>query len=198
MYQTPLKVLLQMAYQLPAYRISGPGWIESERYDVLATIPPETPDDKVLLMLQSLLEDRFHLVIHWESRETPCYVLLVDKKGPRLEVATPGTVPIVRPTPSSLVAQNRSMRDLAGILMRWTDRPVVDMTGLPGSYNFKLDWRSPSAASISEDSPLPLAGIRDSSGPLQALAALGLRAEARRVRLDFLIVDRASKDPGEN
>lgn len=197
MYQTPLKVYLQMAYQLPGYLISGPEWMDTERYDIVATMSPSTPDDQVLLMLQAVLAERFQLKLHRERKETSVYVLIVGKNGPKLKETASGTPPVVRPTPLSLAAENRSMSDLAGILMRWTDRPVVDMTGLSGFYDFKLDWRQDRIQPPDDAIPHP-ALASDPMAPLNALPSLGLKAEPRKVPLEFLIIDHAEKMPTEN
>jgi uncharacterized protein (TIGR03435 family) len=96
------------------------------------------------------------------------------------------------------------MNDLAGILTLWSDRPVVDMTGLDGYYDFKLDWNSsasrPSegaAGAVSSGSALARAGS-DPMAMLNALPALGLKVEGRKMSVEFLIVDHAEKIPTEN
>jgi uncharacterized protein (TIGR03435 family) len=174
--------------------------MDSERYDIAATMPPTTPDDQVLLMLQALLVERFQLKLHWEEKEMVVHALVAGKNGPKLKKTADETrIPDVRLGPFSIDARNKSMEDLAGILMRWTDRPVVDMTGLSGAYDFKLDWsadRSQPSGGIPEGMAMPV--TEDPLAPLRALASLGLKAEVRRVPLKFLVIDHAEKVPTEN
>jgi len=77
-----LKAIIQFAYAvqgqgfLQNFQISGgPKWIDSDRYDIIAKAEHSpTPEDQLMVMLQTLLSDRFKLKFHWESKETPGYV----------------------------------------------------------------------------------------------------------------------------
>ena len=75
------------------YQIAGPGWFESERFNIIATVPPGTTQEQFRLMLQDLLADRFKLALHKESREMSIYSLGVAKNGPKLKKATPNPPP---------------------------------------------------------------------------------------------------------
>jgi uncharacterized protein (TIGR03435 family) len=96
--EASLKALLLRAYQLKDYQVSGPAWIDSERYQIAAKIPVGATRREVAVMLQSLLTQRFGLMIHRETREFPMYALDVAKGGPKLkaseaaETATDATV----------------------------------------------------------------------------------------------------------
>lgn len=83
-----LKLLVQIAYDLPPSRISGPGWLDSETYDIVAKIPAGTAKDQVNPMLQSLLAERFGLAFHRETRELPIYELTVAKGGLKMKEST--------------------------------------------------------------------------------------------------------------
>ncbi len=189
MYGASLRVYLQLAYRLPPDRVSGPAWMDSERYDIAATMPANTPDAQVPLMLQTLLQERFQIKLHREQKETAVYALVVNKGGPRLKEAVEGTPPVVQ-LGGVFRAKNRSLNDLASILMRWTDRPVVNLTGLDGYYDFELEWSHDAAPSSGPAS--------DPNGPLSALPQFGLRAEKRKVPLEFLVIDHAEKVPIAN
>jgi uncharacterized protein (TIGR03435 family) len=78
-----LKALLLLAYELKSYQITGPAWMESERYEIAAKIPAGASRKDVALMLRSLLAERFHLQARLETRELPIYSLVVAKSGPR-------------------------------------------------------------------------------------------------------------------
>src|SRR5262245_7388661 len=107
-----LRILLQFAYRRPnpqpgvpapplmnAQIIGGPSWMDTELFDIQATAETNggtIPQDQVGLMLQSLLEDRFQLKAHMETRELPIYNLVVGKDGPKIKLSEDQT-PIVPP-----------------------------------------------------------------------------------------------------
>jgi len=69
-----MRSLLMMAYGLKNYQISGPGWMDSERYEVVAKIPAGASKAEVAKMLQAMLADRFALVGHLETKELPIFL----------------------------------------------------------------------------------------------------------------------------
>jgi uncharacterized protein (TIGR03435 family) len=91
------------------------------------------------------------------------------------------------------------MSGLAAVLSRWTDRPVVDMTGISGVYNFKLNWKEDSTVAPNPEIVRPLEQLSMDAAPaLHSVASLGLRAERRKVPLKYFIVDHAEKEPTAN
>lgn len=80
-----LKTMIQRACEVQDYQISGPDWIASTRFDVVARLPADTPRSKVPEMLHSVLADRFNLAIHRETKQLPMYGLVVGKNGPRMK-----------------------------------------------------------------------------------------------------------------
>lgn len=81
--------LMVEAYSVKRYQISGgPNWLDSERFDILAKVPDGASEEKVKIMLQNLLADRFKLTLHRESKEMPMYALVVAAKGPKLKDST--------------------------------------------------------------------------------------------------------------
>ncbi len=99
--KAPLRQILIRAFGVESDQISGPDWIDSERYETLATMPAATSADDLKVMLQGLLAERLGLVVHHESRNLPVYLLTVAKGGSKLKAsagptgedtpATPGT-----------------------------------------------------------------------------------------------------------
>jgi uncharacterized protein (TIGR03435 family) len=83
--------LLRWAYGLSSYQFEGPASLDSDKYDIEATIPPGARNEQVKLMLQNLLVERFGLVVHRETREMPIYELVVAKGG--LKMKTPEKPP---------------------------------------------------------------------------------------------------------
>src|ERR1017187_9580473 len=84
-----LKILLARAYGLKDYEITGPDWLDTEGYDVLAKVPAGVPQDQIPAMLQALLADRFQIKFHKETKTLPVYVLAVAKGGPKLKDTDP-------------------------------------------------------------------------------------------------------------
>lgn len=86
-----LRDLICAAYQVKPYQVSGPDFLTTERFDVLATIPPGVSPDEVPQMLQALLADRFHLVIRRDSKKLPVYALVVGATGVKMTPAVADT-----------------------------------------------------------------------------------------------------------
>jgi uncharacterized protein (TIGR03435 family) len=185
-----LAILLQIAYKTKATQIIGPSWIDSDRYDVVATMASGTTDDQVLIMLQNLLLDRFKLKLHREERIESVYALIVGKNGPKLKAAEATQLP--QPTrvgPWGFSMKNAPTASLAGILMRWSDRPVIDMTGLTGRYDIELSWPPTPGDHITASNPV---------AALDAVEALGLKVQSRKASIEYLVVDGGQKIPTEN
>jgi len=81
--------LIRIAYRVKAYQVSGPDWMTSERFDVLAKLPEGASSAQVPEMLQALLAERFKLTVHRESKEHAVYALVVGKNGPKLKESAP-------------------------------------------------------------------------------------------------------------
>lgn len=88
-----LRTLLMRAYGLRPYEISGPSWLETEFYNVVAKVPPATTQEQLGPMLQRLLTERFRIESHRESRPMKAYTLTVAKSGHKLTPAQPATAP---------------------------------------------------------------------------------------------------------
>jgi uncharacterized protein (TIGR03435 family) len=88
-----VKNVLMNAYGVKGFQISGPGWLDSERYDIVAKLPRGATKAEFMVMLQNLLAERFRLTLHREKKELPMYALVVGKNGPKLKesVDEPGS-----------------------------------------------------------------------------------------------------------
>jgi uncharacterized protein (TIGR03435 family) len=206
-----MRMLLWAAYGLDRPdQISGPGWLDSERYSVVANVPPGATKEQLKLMLQSLIAERFHAVLHHAAKEFSGYELVTAKRGPKLRASTEGTkAPRSRygltGTEKGLIRltfNRASLSDLVGALSfplaeaagdRITPAIVVDKTGLTGKYDFILEF----AGSMGPGG----ANASDSDGPglFDALETqLGLRLDQTKVRQDVLVIDSITKIPVEN
>ncbi len=205
--------LLLRAYGLRAYQVSGPSWIKDHYYDVIATLPKGATKADIPGMLQHLLTDRFQLSIHREYRATPVYLLTAGKEGlklepckvaengkPRtlrelaggLEPVEPGECPanrVVTRGESTMLVETSNLSKLANYLEDGSDRPVLDKTGLEG--HFRIAFECAQAMGIPEDT----LGLPSMSAALQKL---GLRLEAARADIEYLVVDKGDKIPTGN
>ena len=89
----PLRVLITNAYQLSFFQVvGGPDWVGTDRFDIAATAPDGAPPEQTSAMVRTLLKDRFKLVVHMETRDTPIYALVKarpdDRLGPHLKPST--------------------------------------------------------------------------------------------------------------
>src|SRR5271165_4347402 len=104
-----LKNLLMNAYDVKSFQVSGPAFLDSERFDITATMPPETTKEQFRVMLQNLLAERFKLTVHRETKELPMYSLVVAKNGPKMkesaEMPAPTETPDAPPPPPPLPSQ---------------------------------------------------------------------------------------------
>ena len=93
---TSLKDVLATAYDLKRTQIFGPDWLDSERFDITATMAPGTTKAQFGVMLQKLLADRFKLTVHREKKELPAFVLTVSKKGLKMKESAVRNHPLKR------------------------------------------------------------------------------------------------------
>jgi len=200
-----LKLLIAAAYSLNPRTISGgPGWIESEHFDILAVTPGDVQPthDEQMAMLRNLLADRFQLTFHREQKEFSIYELRIGKNGPKMkQSASPPDEPAalistVYPQRILLPARNTTMGEFATLMQRAIlDRPVVDKTGLSGKYDFDLEW-APDQSQFGGD--IPPAPSDAPAAPLFVAIQeqLGLKLEATRGPVAALVVDKVERPSG--
>jgi uncharacterized protein (TIGR03435 family) len=194
-----LRGYIEAAYGVKYYQISGPDWIDSQLFDISARAEGNHSKDEIMLMLQSLLADRFKLALHREQKELPVYALVVGKNGPKLRASESEGDFTMGPAQGGIGFQKISMTDFAARFLSRIPpigRPVLDKTGLPGRYDFTLSL-APQAGGNIEDAKK---AIVDEGFSLfsYALDQLGLRLEAQRAMIDMLVVDHAERTPTEN
>src|SRR5260370_5092428 len=139
--------VFKYAYNVhPAQVVGGPGWLRTEKFDILAD--PETEkrpsSDQMKAMVQQLLVERFHLVMHHEQKILPVYALVKTAGTPKLTKSTadPSGIPVVGSNPSGeLRVGNATMANFATFLQRFVlDRPAVDQTGTARRFDLLLPW----------------------------------------------------------
>ena len=88
-----VKDVVMNAYGVKRFQISGPGWLDSERYDIVAKLPRGATKAEFMVMLQNLLAERFKLTLHREKKDLPMYALVVGKNGPKLKESVDDPAP---------------------------------------------------------------------------------------------------------
>jgi uncharacterized protein (TIGR03435 family) len=193
-----LKKLIYESYGVKDYQVSGPDWLSTEIYDIAATVPPGATRDDVQAMIQSLLADRFQLVLHRDTREMAVYGLVVGKSGSKLqevEFAHGST----STSPGKFTAATVPIRNFTEFLSRQTGRPVLDMTGLKGFYSFTLSYTPEQAPTFPGPESGPIAESAVGASLFSAIQEqLGLKLEARKAPVEILVIDHAEKVPTEN
>lgn len=238
-----LRDYIAMAYDLKNYQISGPEWLASTRFDIAAKVPAGTSRDQVRPMLKALLEDRFQMKTHRDTKEFAVYALVVAKGGIKMKESpldpdggdTSGPADSARAGGVNITAQGGrggvsanygrgssisfannkfdgrklSMRIFTEWLGRFMDRPVVDMTGLEGTYDMALEFtpedymammiRSAIAAGVVLP-PQAMQLLQGASGDslFSAVETLGLKLDSRKAPVEVLVVNKMEKMPTEN
>jgi uncharacterized protein (TIGR03435 family) len=199
MRNVTLRSSIRWAYGVKDFEVAGPGWLETERYDIMAKASQPVPDSQLRLMLRALLAERFQLTLHRETRDVPVYALLVGRKGRKLEASKTEGPASVRPNGGALEFRNITMSDLADRLPArpfGIDRPVIDRTDLAGAFDFTMKLAD-NDAELKKNLERREADHDPSmfNAPLQDL---GLRLEPRKGPVEILVVDHARKVPVEN
>jgi uncharacterized protein (TIGR03435 family) len=189
-HNVSLDFLIQMAFGVQDYQLDGqPGWMGSTVYDVSAKPDADKgPNyEELRPMLQQLLAQRFHLQTHANEKEMKGYSLVVAKGGQRLTPSNRGGPVAAVILPNKLQASGLDMKGLATMLTLALKQPVKDDTGVPGSFDVKLDFAPLSAM----DSSLP-------SVFTAVQEQLGLKLEAAKVPVKMLVIDHVDRVPTEN
>ena len=182
---SPLLWILAYAYQLKEYQIVGaPTWMKQiGAYEVEAKPPAPVNEAACRSMVQSLFVERFNLRTHRESRTSRVYLMTIGKNGAKLreggELQLNGGIGLYdsgKPVGRDAV----TMSELAGILSHFTDRPVVDRTGLAGRYGMSLNF-----------------AVRERENGLSVFTAvqeqLGLKLEAGKAPIELVVIDHIEK-----
>ena len=250
----PLKTIITNAYDIRPYQLTGPSWLDSERFDVTAKVPEGATREQARLMMQSLLADRFKMTLHHETKELPIYEMTVarggikmkpeaedpnapkgpppafgrggppapppmDKNGfPQLPAGRRGMLINMGPGRMRMTSSVQSITDLANMLSNQLGMPVVDKTGLTGTYTYTLEF-APEPGQYGPlglpPPPLPAGaepggGLAGRGGPVADTPSdvpnvftaiqeqLGLKLDRKRGPVDTLVIDRIERAPTEN
>jgi uncharacterized protein (TIGR03435 family) len=200
----PLRRIIATAFELQAegFRLVGDLPLLAERFDITATIPEGASPRQIPAMLRGLLAERFKLVVHTETRDTPVLSLTLARRdgrlGPKLRRAAvdcvaaeaagraiPPPEPGQQATCESEVSdgirgRGQPLRSLAAMLTVFVQRRVVDNTGLTGGFDFDVQFYGAAAGP----------GVDASSALITELQEqLGLKLESTRAPVEFMVVD---------
>lgn len=209
-----LRNIIRNAYNLQNYQIiGGPDWMNNDRWDITAKAADDTPPPEMLLMLRTLLADRFKLVVRRETRQLPMFAVVLARPdgrlGPQLRASTvdcaalfaaakargeqPPPTTNGRPTcgtrtqRGNMMTTGTSMADFARNIAPSTGRPVVDKTGLKGSYDIDLTW-TPDQGPPNPDGAAAPPG--DGVSLFTAVQEqLGLKLDAQLGPVDVLVIE---------
>jgi uncharacterized protein (TIGR03435 family) len=212
-----LSQIMEDAYEIRGYDFSGPGWLEITRFDFMAKVPAGATREEFQTMLRNLLAERFKLALHREKRPMPVVELTVAKNGPRFKEGVPGDAPpddgpagklkrdadgfpilppgtgvAMVPGHGRMRLENQPIELLISVLSSQLDSPVIDATGLTGTYDLEVSW--------AWDKDAPGGAIPASATALigAVQSQLGLKLERKKGEAEVLIVDYTEKVPTEN
>jgi uncharacterized protein (TIGR03435 family) len=221
-----LGAVIAKAYGVKYYQIAGPDWFESERFNIIATVPPRTTGERFRLMLQNLLADRFQLALHKQRREMSIYSLEVAKNGPKLKQAAPNPPPDANDAADGapgggavkLAADGYPAVRSGMAIMSTPTGPRArlankeHMQWLVDMLSAQFDRPVVDATGLTEEYDFSLSWIpqrpgadrtvaEDPAGP-DLFAALqqqlGLKLEPKKGAIEVLVVDHAEKIPTSN
>jgi uncharacterized protein (TIGR03435 family) len=179
--------------------MSGPGRLNSERYDIIARTSAQATQAELRIMLQALLGERFKLSTHRETKEAAIYALMPARNGPKLKRSNGDQqLPVIFAPPARLLGQGSTMQALALALRRPSGRTVVDQTGIDGTFDFTLTWSPDTNVRSVDGGEVADAGANGPSIFTALQEQLGLRLEPRKRQIEQLVVDHAEKIPTAN
>lgn len=185
-----LRHLVGSAYDTPVYRVrGGPKWVDTTRFDVSAKAVETAPEAQARMMLRTFLTDQFHLQVHNEDQSERVYLLQVDARGSKLQESTADAT-----GPSGcfgvMTCRKVTMATLARALRAngtGIEVPVVDETGLKGTYDVRLKVAVGDADN--DGGPAIFRAVREQ---------LGLKLQASKRPVNFLVIDDAQPLSGQN
>ena len=192
---TTVVFLMEWAYGIQPWQHSdGPGWLSSDRFDVVAKADHDASENEMKQMARTLLAERFGLKLHRESKELPAYVISVGKNAPKLFPPsddethdmrfsmTPG--PDQKAAVVHINATRYTLAQLADVFARRMDRVIVNRTGMEGEYDFKLELTPDENHTSPVDQTLLLDALRQQ---------IGLEVRPEKTAVYYYVIDGAGK-----
>jgi uncharacterized protein (TIGR03435 family) len=182
---------IKFAYVVQDSQISGPEWLQSDHFDILAKADAPVAEDQLKLMMQAMLADRFKLSFHRQNKELTAYAMTVAKGGAKLKESAAGTKPYRENSAIGTVARAMTMKEWADFVSGPLRMPVVDITGLKGRYDFSLDF----TAYLPGGEQAMNVAFDNANGIVIAAmqGELRLKMESRKETVEVLVIDHVEK-----
>jgi uncharacterized protein (TIGR03435 family) len=194
--------LVATAYGIePDKVMGGPNWLEMDRFDVIAKVPPTTPPQGIKLMLQSLLAERFNLAVHMDQRPMPAFVLSRENGKPKLKQSDGSGQTGCQRQPQSAeagaipaschgVSMDAFVQQLRAAAGDYLMSPVINDTKLEGAWDFNLKWTPRAGLAAAGADGITIFDAIDNQ--------LGLKLEAKQAPTPVIVVDRVNQKPTAN
>ena len=192
MHDVSVSSCIQWAYGTSQALVTGPPSLTQARYDITAKADPHASKEQMQAMLRTLLSERFKLVFHTEKKEMRVYTLTVAKGGIKMKPSAPGVEMYHENSATGMVARSISMQELANYLSDPLDAPLTDATGLPGRYDFTIDFTPYVNMEQSDVRPDPASVLKSA-----LKGDLGLDLVQGKGIVDVMVVDHLEA-PSEN
>ena len=184
MINMPLRAMLRIAYDVFQFKIvGGPDWMVDESWDLEMKTDVEATREQRLVLLQTLLTDRFKLKVHWDTRDMQKYRLVVTNAR-KLREPDPKLKQGVWYRPGSFDGHAIQMSDVCFYLKNDRQIEIDDATGLTGKYDLKFEWAADPSAT---DAPSLFTALQES----------GLKLESIKGPVRVLVVDHAERPVNE-
>lgn len=175
-----LKAVISHAYGVDPDQVSGPRWLDDDRFDISGALPPGATREEIPSMLRRLLADHFSLVTHEQTKPRSFYALTAGKGQLRMAEVEQGKLATIDLMSDHLQLSGYSMADFAKFLAKSSGRPVVDESGLTGRYDISLYSSMADIQSVLV---------------VRAVQQLGLKLETHTAPAKYIVVDKLSRIP---
>jgi uncharacterized protein (TIGR03435 family) len=215
-----LRACIRAAYRVRDFQVKGPDWMDDARFDISAKLPAGARLDQIPEMMQALLAERFKLVLSHDFKDQPVYALVISQGGPTLKRAVvnddnrattslgPDGKPrslvgyLYLPSGVRITATSATLSSLADVMSKFTEKPVVDMTGIDGSYEIEFTFVPENARTLVPPGTTAPDGREIFSEPgialVDALRKQGLKIENRKAPIEILTVNHLEHLPTDN
>jgi uncharacterized protein (TIGR03435 family) len=190
LHNISLEQIIAMAYHADQRHLEGPNWMESTNYSIDAKVEGEQQlaFDQIRPLLQNLLAQRLGLRVRHESRMGSGFEMVVAKGGPKLQPSK-SSKRYGQILPDRLEGTNETAANIASFVSFAINQPVMDHTGLNGTYDIKLSYAPPSDPNAASNNPDIFTAIQEQ---------LGLKLEPAKVPVEYLVIDHVDRVPTEN
>jgi uncharacterized protein (TIGR03435 family) len=187
---------IRWAYNVLDVQVSGPDWLNTTRFDIVAKAGAPAKEPEMRKMMQTLLAERFKLELHRQTKEVNAMVLTVAKGGHKLKEVEQEGSPSFSTGKLNLSGKGATITQLISFLSREIRLPIVDQTGLTGRYDYFMDINAYITDEMRNQSGPPVEAPSIIANALQA--QLGLKVEAKKMPLEVLVIDKMEKTPTDN